>query len=296
MLPVLFSRRRLLVALLLSLAGALAAPSPAAAQEVPEIAVSDSLQEIRLSDGSVIFGRVLDVRGETVVVELQAGGRLEVPRGQIVTVTPVRGRVVEGAVWTEDPHATRLFFGPTARAAGNGHAYLGVYEVFFPFVSVGFGNHVTLSGGTPIIPGVIGEIWYLAPKVTVLTTPRASAAVGALYGTDGDAGAGIFYAVGTFGDPDGAVTTGVGWGFSDEDTYSKAIIMLGGELRAGRYTKLITENYFATGGGDGIISGGVRFFTGRLSADLGMATVVGTDCGSECYLPLVNFVYSFGGR
>src|SRR5687767_937256 len=100
MLPVLPSLRRSLLALLLPLAGALAAPSPAAAQEVPEVAASDSLQEIRLADGSVIFGRVVEVRGETVVVELQAGGRLEVPRGQIAAAAPVRGRVVEGAVWT----------------------------------------------------------------------------------------------------------------------------------------------------------------------------------------------------
>jgi hypothetical protein len=72
--------------------------------------------------------------------------------------------------------------------------------------------------------------------------------------------------------------------------------MLGGELRAGRSTKLITENYLIPGfdGGQGsILSGGIRFFGEQLSADLGIA-VSPTDCeGDFCWIPLVNFVYSF---
>ena len=94
---------------------------------------------------------------------------------------------------------------------------------------------------------------------------------------------------------DKAATAGIGWGFSDGDLHNQAVLMLGGELRTGPSTKLISENYLIPGadGGEGAIaSGGVRFFGERLSADVGIALLLG-DCTGGCWLPLVNFVYSF---
>ena len=70
--------------------------------------------------------------------------------------------------------------------------------------------------------------------------------------------------------------------------------MIGGETRVSRRIKLITENWFFTGaGGDGLVTGGVRFIGDRLSADLGLGGATGAD-GSGCCLPLVNCVWNFG--
>ena len=49
------------------------------------------------------------------------------------------------------------------------------------------------------------------------------------------------------------------------------------EARAGRRTKFITENYFVFGESAAVISGGVRFWGERLSADAGIAAFVGDD-------------------
>jgi hypothetical protein len=66
--------------------------------------------------------------------------------------------------------------------------------------------------------------------------------------------------------------------------------MLGGERTVRRGIKLITENY-VWAGGDGIVSGAVRFFGDRLSADLGVAIPIGVD--ALVAVPIVNVVWTF---
>lgn len=292
-----------LAACALSLAAAFARPAPAESQEpLPRVAVSDTLYEIRLTDGSTIFGRVVAVEGDAMVVETSAGARITLAPGQIRLMRPVRGRVVEGEMWLEDPHATRLFFGPTARAVPQGEGYFGVYELFFPFVSYGVTDRFTLSGGTPVAPGIVGEAFYLAPKLEVLRSPTANAAVGvlAVFATRRlDGTVGLLYGVGTFGTPDRAVTVGATVPFiattGDTEIGREPAVMLGGEARLTRRSKFVTENYFVPGETFGLLSGGVRFFGERLSADFGLGLGYG-EGNIECCLPLVNFVYSFGGQ
>lgn len=284
--------RPLLLALSLC-ACAAALPTAAAAQAGGEAAASaDTLYQIRLSDGSVIYGRIVAQTESAVTVETQAGASVRLERAQVVSMRPVRGRVVGGRVWPEDPNHTRLFFGPTGRAVGAGRGYLGVYEIFFPFVTYGVTSNFSISGGTPIIPGVVGELWYFAPKLTFVETERMAVAAGALIGAAEGETAGIAYAAGTFGTPDQALTAGLGWGIGGGQV-SNAILMLGGEMRLGPSTKLISENYLIPEVGSPVVSGGIRLFGERLSADLGIATVPFEDCEDFCWFPLVNFVYSF---
>lgn len=289
--------RPLLLAFFLC-AGALALPGRAAAQVDTIGVAADSLYTIRLTDGSVIYGRIVDRTDETVTVETQAGVRVTLQRGQIESMSTMRGRVVNGEVWPEDPHATRLFFGPTARAVPQGEGYLGVYELFFPFVTYGVTDRFTISAGTPIVPEAIGRVFYFAPKFEVVRTPSASAAVGvlALFATEElDGSAGLLYGVGTVGGSDQALTIGATVPFYATDGQSEIgsdpVFMIGGESRAARRTKIITENYFFPGEG-ALVSAGVRFFGERLSADFGIGAGVG-DGDTGCCLPLVNFVYTF---
>jgi len=292
--------RRLLLALALAVvpqglvAQAMPAPAPAA---------TDSTVEVRLRDGSVLYGRIVE-RSETRLVLVTASGvRLDLDMVQVASIRAVTARGGDGRYWTPDPNATRLFFTATARPLAKGEGYVSSYFLFFPMVAYGVTDRITLAGGTPIVPGLLGELWYFAPKVTLLNREKLSVAVGALgfwfpEAADG-ASVGIAYAASTFGSPDRALTVGAGWGyFSDEGTTefsSRPVFMLGGERRTSASVKLISENWLAFDGGnmDGIVSGGVRFIGSRLSADLGMGTAIG---GGGCCVPLVNFVYSFGNR
>jgi hypothetical protein len=276
------------------------APTSAAAQEPVR---TDTVQEIELADGSRIFGHVVEETPGRVVVTTLGGVRMELDRAQIRSTRTVTGRVVNGALWPEDPHASRLFFGPTARAIPQGQGYFGAYELFFPFVSYGVTDRFTLSAGTPVFPEAIGRIFYLAPKLEVVRTPRLNAALGALavFATEDvlSGTVGLLYGVGTYGNPDGAITVGATVPFytsSDGgDIGSEPAFMIGGEARLSRRSKFLTENYFVPGEGGALVSGGIRFFGERLSADFGLGAAIGTG-DAACCLPLVNFVYTFGAR
>lgn len=295
-----FRLARPLFALAFALAAAAGLPDRAAAQGTDTVAVAqDSIFEIRLTDGSVIYGRIIEDQGERVVLQTQSGTTITVDRAQIASMSLVKGRLVNGQVWPDDPHATRLFFGPTARAIEQGEGYFGVYELFFPFVSYGLTDRFTISAGTPIVPQAIGEIFYLAPKYEVIRTGNTSAAVGvlALFATSALEGGsvGLLYGVGTFGAPDGALTVGAAVPFvaggEEGDIGRDPVFMLGGEARLTRRTKFVSENYLFPGFG-GLASGGIRFFGERLSADFGIGAAFGGG-DSGCCLPLVNFIYSF---
>ncbi|CAN5337796.1 hypothetical protein BH23GEM4_BH23GEM4_09980 [soil metagenome] len=278
-----------------------AAPRPAAAQAADTVAVADTLREIRLADGSVIYGRIVAAEKDSVTIRTAGEATLQVPRAQIVSARPVRGRIVAGEVWSPDPNPSRLFFAPTGRPVPGGSGYFGVYELFFPFVTFGVSDAISVTGGTPIIPGLIGEFGYLGGKAAFVNRPKVQAAAGLFGGfltEEFNGVGGLAFGVATFGDADDAVTAGAGFPFelgSDDDFLGGTpLLMLGGEARLGRRTKFITENYAIPGKSAVIVSGGIRFFGDRLSADAGLVGALGEDGG--CCLPLVNFVYTFGGE
>jgi hypothetical protein len=280
---------------------AAAAARPAAAQDtVPARAAvrADSVHEIRLTDGSRIFGTLVEENDARVVVVTPAGARIELARSQIASISALGGSLVNGEFWPEDPHATRLFLGPTGRPLAAGEGYVGDFELFVPFVAYGVTDRFTLGAATIVAPEVTGQAFALVPKLEVLRRPRASVSIGAAAGfltEEIDAGTfGVAFGVGTFGSRDRSITVGAGFPFyasgNDSDFGHTPIVLVGGELRSSAHTKLITENYFMPGESGGLISGGVRIFGEHLSVDAGIATT--TEGG---ILPLVNFVYSFGG-
>ncbi|MGD8278296.1 MAG: hypothetical protein PVH00_09740 [Gemmatimonadota bacterium] len=259
---------------------------------------TDTVYRVRLADGSTLYGRVVESSEARVVVLTEAGVRVEVERSQIRDMTPLAGRLVNGQVWPEDANRTRLFFGPTGRALGDGEGYVGLYELFFSFIAVGIGDRVTLAGGTPIFPGAIGDVIYLAPKVTLVNEDRLQFAAGALsfFLTESidEGSVGIAYGVLTMGSADDAVTLGAGWGFAlggDESSIAdEPVIMMGLERRASRSIKLISENYYAAG--DLLVSGGIRFLGERFSADVGLAGALGTG-DSSFGLPILSVAWRF---
>jgi hypothetical protein len=294
---------RILLVALTVLAGV---PRGAAAQvdAVPTPAAGDSTVEVRLRDGSVLYGQVVAQDDSTIVLLTSTGARLALPRAQIVRLRVVTGRDADGAHWEADPNSTRLFFTSTARPLAKGEGYISSYMLFFPFVAYGVTDRITLAGGTPILPGLIGEVFYVAPKVTLLDRGRASVAVGALglWVPDvlDEGSIGIIYGAGTWGSRDRAITAGAGWGYASgagsSGISNDPVFMIGGETRVSRRVKLITENWLFVGGSQtgGLVSGGFRFIGDRISADLGFGGALGES--QACCIPLVNFVYSFGGQ
>ena len=96
------------------------------------------IQELRLKDGSRLYGYVDESTSERVVMTTITGTQMEVQRVQIDSLEPARGRLVDGEFLPADPNPTRLFFAPTGRALRRGTTALGasvgfnVLREFFP--------------------------------------------------------------------------------------------------------------------------------------------------------------------
>jgi hypothetical protein len=283
-----------ILAILLSAATApaVAAPRQDPADQAP-IQRSLTLDELVLKDGSRLYGTVEHETADEVVFRTQSGLVVTVPRADVVRLHRVEGSIVEGVFRRADPNATRLFFAPTGRALPKGQVYLGVFEFVMPFVQVGITDRLSVGGGTPLIFG-LDDDWdrpfWVTPKMQVYNGERAQLSVGTfhVFDTSGEGG-GIAYVVGTFGRRDASFTVGLGGTYTGFEG-GGGVVMVGGERQVARNIKLLTENYVWKGG-DGILSGGIRFFGERLSADVGLAIPIGAN-GFFAF-PVVNFVYIF---
>lgn len=253
--------------------------------------VTQEVFELVLRDGSRVFGTVERETDQEVVFRTSAGSTVNARRADIVRLRRVKGRVDNGEFLRTDEHRSRLFFAPTGRALERGQVSVGVFQFMAPFVQVGVTDRLSVGGGTPLIFGI--DDWdrpfWLTPKLQVYDGAKSQAAIGVLhiFDTNGNS-AGIGYGVSTFGSTDNAVTVGAGVAYAGDDR--GGILMIGGERRVRSNLKLITENYVWKGG-DGFISGGVRFIGERLSADLALAFPMGM--GDLVAFPVVNFVYVF---
>lgn len=267
------------------------AQTPAPPVAVVAVAPPEVTQGIGLRDGTSAIGRVEAVDGTRVTFRTLAGAILTVDAADIVRLTTIGGHVSGTQFWPDDPNPTRLFFGPTGRPLKRGDVYLGIYEIFVPFVQVGITDRFSLGGGTPLVFGGGGDRpFWITPKFTVIARSDTQVAIGAMHmmNIDGDS-LGVAYGALTRGSRDTAFTVGVGYAYARVDDNGAPVVMLGGEHRVHRHVKLVTENYVFEGGG--IASAGVRFMTGRLSADLGLAAPLGVD---EVFVfPMVNFVWTF---
>jgi hypothetical protein len=267
-----------------------AAPQPAPV--VVAVAPAGETQELALKDGTRAIGRVETIEGTRFTFRTTSGVVMDVETAQVRSLETMKGRVVNGDFWFEDPNPTRLFFAPTGRSLKKGEAYLGVYEVLLPFVQVGVTDRISIGAGTPLVFGAGDIPFWITPKVQVIRAKSLEASVGVLHFINvGDANLGIAYGVVTKGSTNSAITVGGGYAYvrGEDDLGGAPVFMLGGEHRISRRLKLITENYGFEEGG--LLSGGLRFLGERLSVDFGM--VAPFDDSDIVAFPILNFVWKF---
>lgn len=213
-------------------------------------------------------------------------GLLSVPVTAMAQSEPARP-VVSDESLDADPNTTRLFFAPTGRSLKRGEVSVGVYEVVLPFVQVGITDRISIGGGTLAVFGDWQQPFWVTPKLQVVRRKSTAASIGVLHFFNlGDSSTGIAYGSVTQGSADSAVTVGTGYAYSrsEANDHGAAVVMVGGEHRVSRRLKLVTENYVFKGGG--FVSGGVRFFGEKLSADFGMVVPL---VGEELFaFPMVN--------
>lgn len=257
------------------------------------VAQQAEVKAVKMASGTTYYGTVSE-SADSLFVELVTGGSMTLPRWQVRSVRPARGKLSNNEFWTQDVNETRLFFAPTARTLQRGASYVSVYEFFLPFIGYGVTERVTLAGGVlPFFGAGAPVVGYVAPKVQVLVRDGMQAAVGGLafVSTESEGSVGIVYAVTSLGrSSDASVSLGAGFGYAGSDLANTPVLMAGWERRTSRRVKLISENWIFPREG-AVLSFGPRFMGERMSADLGLAMPI---FGEETFVfPLVNFVWNW---
>lgn len=268
----------------------------------PAIAAEDVVT-LSLRDGSRLVGRVVAEDESSVRVVTSGGLEVTVPRASIVS--PAEAREVAGDSARLDPNYSRLMFAPTARPLKRGEGYFSDYELLFPGVAYGVTDNVTLAGGFSVIPGLglREQLFYISPKIGFDLGERTSVAVGGLIaglGAEDTESVGVGFAVGTFGSPKHSVTMGVGVG-STSSAFSDAvpILMAGGTTTVSRHVALVGETWIALDDdfrlSEQPFGVGVRLFSDRMSADVGLI-LVGELLDEGFPIPWLSVTYHFGKR
>lgn len=269
------------------------APDASIDLRVPD---SGELQELTLTDGSTLIGRVVST-DDPVVFELMSGARVEVARSQIARLRAAEGTVQNGQLWRPDPSSNRMFFGPTGSTIEQGEGYFAVFELYFPAIGVGITDRFSIAGGTILMSLDDTRPFWIIPKLQLVDQPSFDLSVGALAIGVADASdfesVGILFSAATWGSELRSLTLGAGWGWVEDDFANTPAILFGAEGRVSNSINLMTENYWIpTGDGDStvILAGGPRFLGERLSADIALAGIPEADFA---FFPLVNFVWNW---
>ena len=279
---------------------------PAEIQNAPsEIQIPpDSLVSISLRDGTTLKGWIIHQDDLSITAVTVGELEVKVPRRSVISIKPIRGRMVEGVFHRFDPNYSRLMFAPTGRTLRRGEGYFSDYYVFFPGISYGFTDHISMMAGVSVVPGVglTEQLRYMAPRIGIQASDELALSAGALYVSVEDGSAGIAFAVASFGQQDKSFTAGLGLGYikeegEDFEFAEHPIIMLGGNVRLSNSTALVSENWLITGEDFELslqpFAIAIRFFGDRLAVDVGMI-LVGKVLEEGFPIPWLSFVYNFG--
>jgi hypothetical protein len=296
------------------LVAALAAPGFAATDGAAPERVT-----ITLKDGGTLVGTVVAEDENAVTLRTGSGVELELPKQAIASrsATPTTSEPAAPAPLT-DPNESRLMFAPTGRPLGKGNGYFSDHYVLFPGFAYGLTNNLSLSGGVSAIPaiGLSEQVFYVSASSAWKLGDKAALAIGGFYaGQEAELGVASFFGVSTFGTPDRSLSVGLAAMAVREEEYLEGrygeyigsrtywrfrdapVVMVGGSLRLARHVSLISESWLFLGEdfqlSEQPFGFALRFFNGRLSADVGVVLV--KEVLDEGFpVPWLSFSYHFG--
>lgn len=249
---------------------------------------------ITLNDGSEIFGKILSETETEIIFLSNANIEMKIKRESISEIKEFGYSDDKISFYREDRNDSRLFIGPTARSPKRGDISFSIYEIFFPFLTVGVTENFSLSGGFSLLPSVPIEkqIFYISPKLTVVEEKSLAISFGTSFFAFEANSFGFIYGVSTIGKKQIALTWGLAKGFSKKEFSEDVVMIVGFDLQVSNSVKIISENWvFINYGTFG--SFGVRFFGKNLSGDFGLMTVFAKDSNASPLIPWIGFSYNF---
>lgn len=246
------------------------------------------MQVLETRDGMRLYGRVEVIDEESIQFRTLAGELMTIAGDRLEELRLVEGRLVNGEFRLRDPHASRLFIGPTARSLRRGEGYVSLHQFTMPSLQVGVTNRVSVGAATPIFFFGESHPFLVTPKVQLLAREKFQVAAGTIHLLNiGDQPSGIAYGVATLGSRDNAAT--VAFGYAYAGTERRPVVMLGAEGRDGRHVKWFAESWLF-GVDDGLLTLGARILHERYSTEVGLAIPLGMN---GFVLPMINLTWGF---
>jgi hypothetical protein len=146
------------------------------------------------------------------------------------------------------------------------------------------------------------NLYFISPKVGVYQSEKTNVAAGVFagiapffkddFGEDSENTFGIVYGVATFGDDDGSLSVGTGYGYAGGRMADNPMLMVGFNKRITRRLALVSENWLFPNTDRPLVSYGVRTIGERLAWDFGFITVLGKD-GLVPGVPWIGLTYRY---
>lgn len=267
------------------------APLPASAQRRIDVRIPDPVetQVLTTRDGLRLYGRVEVIDEESIQFRTIAGELMTIEGDCLEELRTVEGRVVNGEFRLRDPHASRLFIGPTARSLRRGEGYVSLHQFMMPSLQVGVTNRVSVGAVTPIFFYGESHPVLVTPKVQLLAREKLQVAAGTMHLLNiADNTTGIAYGVATIGSRDNAATVAFGYAYAGAER--RPVAMLDAEGRDGRRIKWFAESWLF-GADSGLLTLGARILRERYSTELGLVVPL---LGSYGYVfPMINLTWGF---
>jgi len=302
-------------AFLLALAATVAASSVGSADDAPSAVVT-----ITLKDGGTLVGTVVHEDEASLTLRTASGTELKLPREAVASREARDAKdALRASSPLSDPNDSRLMFAPTGRPLGKGNGYFSDHYVLFPGFAYGLTKNISVAGGVSVIPalGISEQVFYVSASSAWKLNDTTSFALGGLYagGPDDEIrGGAALFGIATFGRSDRSLSLGMGWLATREEEYTYGprgefsthgewrirdapVLMVGGSLRVARNLSLVSESWLFLGTdfdpSQQPFGLSLRFFSGRISADVGVVLVA--EVLEEGFpVPWLSFSYHFG--
>lgn len=270
---------------------------------------SSSYYLIELKDGSEMIGNVIGTDSSNIFFKTKYLSKVDVSFESVARIEIIpEENLHNGVYWFRNPHATRYFFAPSAFNLKEGEGYYQNTYLFLNSFNVGVTDHFSIGGGVEFLSlfGSLSDsefnpVFFITPKVSFSASKNFHYGFGVFYINvpdlfeEGREGAGITYAMGTYGNENRNITLGTGLSFTGSGFDSSPIFTLCGLSRFSKRTAFVTENWILYDGREtvGIYSYGFRFFGPKLAVDLGFINNKDISTALFFGIPYVDFTVKF---
>jgi hypothetical protein len=243
-----------------------------------------------LKQGSTIKGKLIERRGDTLVIDADKLGLIKLPMSEIASINEA-GKIPVNIVANEprvtNKFSNRTLLSPTALDNGKGAGEYNNYYLFANQFSGGLSDNVRLGGMAILVPGG-GIAAFVTAKFSARVVDNFHIAVGGLAGgtlsfngNSDNTPISLAYGLATLGDKNKNLTIGLGGLRTDKQWQSKPVLLVSGQYRVGDNWSLTSEFYTFKeedrNFGFGIIKGnrtttltfGAKYFTPKIAFNFG---------------------------